>query len=577
MKQNPIHGLAVAGALASLGFCAPAGAAPHSVQHVLVISVDGMHAVDAERFIATHPESALAAIAGHAVRYTTAATSRPSDSFPGVLSFLTGGSPASHDVFYDVSWDRTQWAPGAAKCTGTQGQQTTYDETIDLLQAQVVNGMTVAIDQNRINPDLLPWGMIDEECRHIYPHQFVKVNTIFDVVKQAGGRTAWADKHAAYDLVTGPTGKAVDDLYTPEVTNPQTLVVNNVTVPGPYDGDYGIVGTNVTADATVSVNCTLDNDRRKFKALIAQINGYDHTGTGPQVGTPTVFGTDLQAISVGQKVSHNNTDGSCYAPDPKGLDGPTPHTLIGGVNVTGHPGGYVDGSGAPTDVLEYALEQTDAQLGLVLAALSARHIYDSTMIIISAKHGQTPIDPLSVNPPNGPTNKIGGLQGLVAAASNASDPAAQAIINAGENEDDIGLIWLQAADQHLAPLAAQWLRDNNQAAGLHIQQVLAGDLLKLRFRDPATDNHTPDIIVIPEPGTIYTTSKKKNAEHGGFSNDDTNVALIVSQPGLQEKVIKGAVLTTQIAPTILSVLGLDPNQLHAVQIEHTEVLPGLGL
>jgi hypothetical protein len=559
-------------AVAASSFCMRAHAEENPIRHVLVISVDGMHAVDAERFIETHPHSALAEIAEHAVRYTTAATSRPSDSFPGVLSIVTGGSSASADVFYDVSWSRTQWPPGSAGCSGAQGQQTTYDETIDLLT--VVGGL--AIDQNKINPSLLPWGIKDGTCQHIYPHDFVKVNTMFDVVKKAGGRTAWADKHAAYDLVTGPTGKAVDDLYTPEVTNPETLNdTSGNPIPGPYDGDYSVVvdsgGTHVTRDATVSVNCTLDNDRRKFKALIAEINGYDHTGAGPKVGTPTVFGTDLQAISVGQKVSQNNTDGTCFAPDPAGLDGPN-HT-------PGQPGGYVDGSGTPTAVLEYALEQTDAQFALVLSALKARHIYESTLIIVSAKHGQTPIDPLSVNPAPGITNKIGGLQGLVskyvAANPSADGPAAQAIINAGENEDDIALIWL--LDQSQGVAAAQWLRDHNEAAGLHILQVLSGDLLKLRFRDPLTDDQTPDIIVVPVPGTIYTTSTKKNAEHGGFSNDDTNVALIVSRPGIEEKVVKGAILTTQIAPTVLRALGLDPGELKAVQIEHTEVLPGLGL
>lgn len=563
MKMRSTFSTLAACALAAFGFSSAAWAEREPVKHVLIISVDGLHAVDVEQFIQTHDDSALAEIVKHSVRYTTAATSRPSDSFPGVLSILTGGSPASADVFYDVSWDRTQWPPGPAGCTGPQGQQTTYDETIDLLT--LVNGL--AIDQNKINPDLLPWAMIDGSCQHVYPHQFVKVNTIFDVVKAAGaGRTAWADKHAAYDLVTGPTGKAVDDLYTPEVTNPQTLNDSaGNQIPGPYVGRYGVVsdssGTHVTNDATVSVLCTLDNDSLKFNALIAQINGFDHTGTGAQVGTPTVFGTDLQAISVGQKVSHNNTDGSCFAPDPAGING--------------KPGGYADGSGKPTAVLGYALEQTDAQLARVIAALKARDLYASTLIVITAKHGQAPIDPLKVNPSPGVTNKIGGLQSLVSAYASPSDTIAQAIVNAGENEDDIALIWLQ--DQTLAPAAAQWLRDNNVLAGLHIQQVLAGDLLKLRFRDPTTDNHTPDIIVVPEPGTIYTHSTKKNEEHGGFSNDDTNVALIVSQPGLHEKVIKGAVLTTQIAPTVLRELGLDPNELTAVHIEHTEVLPGLGL
>jgi len=34
--------------------------------------------------------------------------------------------------------------------------------------------------------------------------------------------------------------------------------------------------------------------------------------------------------------------------------------------------------------------------------------------------------------------------------------------------------------------------------------------------------------------------------------------------------------TAQIAPTILAVLGLDPQELVAVQKEGTQVLPGLG-
>jgi len=47
----------------------------------------------------------------------------------------------------------------------------------------------------------------------------LRSNTIFEVVKASGGHTAWADKHPAYDLVNGPSGKGVDDLYTPEITN----------------------------------------------------------------------------------------------------------------------------------------------------------------------------------------------------------------------------------------------------------------------------------------------------------------------------------------------------------------------
>ena len=139
-------------------------------------------------------------------------------------------------------------------------------------------------------------------------------------------------------------------------------------------------------------------------------------------------------------------------------------------------------------------------------------------------------------------------------------------------DDDVALIWLQ--DQSQAELVADYLNSNAQA--LFIEQVLAGDELKLKFNDPSTDNRTPDIIVQPQYGTIYTGSSKKNAEHGGFSFGDTNVGLIVSNPHFATKVIKTPVLTSEVAPTILKSLDLNPQALQSVSIEHTEVLPGLS-
>jgi hypothetical protein len=97
----------------------------------------------------------------------------------------------------------------------------------------------------------------------------------------------------------------------------------------------------------------------------------------------------------------------------------------------------------------------------------------------------------------------------------------------------------------------------------------------LPFQDPATDSRTPDIIGIARVGVIYTGGSKI-AEHGGFNEDDTHVALIVASAGLKQSVVSTAVTTTQIAPTILQALGLDPNALNAVRMEGTTVLPGLG-
>jgi arylsulfatase A-like enzyme len=101
-------------------------------------------------------------------------------------------------------------------------------------------------------------------------------------------------------------------------------------------------------------------------------------------------------------------------------------------------------------------------------------------------------------------------------------------------------------------------------------------LLSLPFQDPATDSRTPDIIGIARVGVIYTGGSKI-AEHGGFNEDDTHVALIVANAALKQSVVSTAVTTTQIAPTILEALGFDPNALDAVRLEKTVPLPGLKL
>jgi arylsulfatase A-like enzyme len=100
-------------------------------------------------------------------------------------------------------------------------------------------------------------------------------------------------------------------------------------------------------------------------------------------------------------------------------------------------------------------------------------------------------------------------------------------------------------------------------------------LLSLPFQDPATDSRTPDIIGIARVGVIYTGGSKI-AEHGGFNEDDTHVALIVANAALKPPVVSAAVSTTQIAPTILEFLGLNPQLLDAVRMEGTTSLPGLA-
>ncbi len=498
------------------------------VRHVLLISVDGLHALDVANFVSSHPNSALAELSHHGITYSNARTPANSDSFPGLLALVTGGSPISHGLFYDVSYDRTFFDPTNTACAGSPGNNMVFDESIDRYTAA-----NVSLDV--IDPSKLPRRLDSRgRCVPVFPHDAIKANTIFEVIKAAGGSTAWADKHPAYDLVNGPSGKGVDDLYTPEITN-----VNGL-------------------DNTVSVVCTAENDEKKVKAVINQIHGLRHDGT-PGFGIPTIFGMNFQVVSVGQKLAKDNSDGSCT--DDSG-------------SLNGQPGGYKDGAGTPTDVLAYALQKTDEALGDMIQALKSQDIYESTLFVVTSKHGQSPINPVKVNKP-------GHFADLVAALPDATtNPGGIAIAAAAAcgtgscgfvQDDDIALIWLQ--DQSQTPAAAAYLNAN--AGALFIDEVLSGAELKLRFNDPATDSRTPDIIVQPVYGTIYTTSTKKNAEHGGFSFGDTNVGLIVSNPGLRAREVKTPVATSQVAPTILELLGIDPDALKSVRVEKTSVLPSL--
>ncbi|HEY6265802.1 MAG TPA: alkaline phosphatase family protein [Candidatus Acidoferrum sp.] len=531
MKQSMLA-VALSIGLIATAFPSPARANDdlgdgHKIKHVLLISVDGLHALDVANYVAAHPSSALAELAEHGVTYSNARTPANSDSFPGLLALITGGSPLSHGLFYDVSYNRGIYDPTNTTCTGKAGNMQVFDESIDKYSGNP------PVSLNVIDPTMLP-NHIDEHgnCARLFPHQAMKSNTIFEVVKANGGHTAWADKHPAYDIANGPSGKGVDDLFTPEITN--------------FGG----------FDNTVSVVCTVQNDQKKVAGILNEIKGLKHDGT-PGPGTPAVFGMNFQGVSVGQKLSTDNAAGGC------------PNDSF-----TGKLGGYKDGSGTPTDVLEYALEQTDASLASMIAGLKARHIYDSTLFIVTAKHGQSPINPTKINKP-------GHFADLVAALPDAGTNAgAIAIANANNcatgacgfvQDDDIALIWLQ--DQSQTSAAAAYLNANANA--LFIDEVMAGKEIKLKFNDPLTDNATPDILVQPIYGTVYTHSTAKNAEHGGFSFGDTNVGLIVSNPSLHSRVVKTPVATSQVAASLLKALGIDPSELQAVRRESTEVLPFL--
>ena len=212
------------------------------------------------------------------------------------------------------------------------------------------------------------------------------------------------------------------------------------------------------------------------------------------------------------------------------------------------------------------IQYVDTAIGQMVSELKKQGLLDSTLIIVSAKHGQSPIDPNRVlripgdvatdEPPSQILSPNGVGPGL---------PVAQA------DEDDISMLWL--TDQSQTQSAAETLAANENLFGQG--EIFAGQSLLLQFNDPLTDSRTPDIIVAPNVGVIYTGGTSKVAEHGGFAYDDRNVVLIVSNPKFKASTFNDQVETRQIAPTIVKALGLDPTLLNAVQTEHTETLPGL--
>src|SRR5580658_7842618 len=211
----------------------------NSIQHVLLLSIDGMHAVDfyncANGIASINNGNSycpnLAALSQTAINYVATASSMPSDSFPGIAALVTGGSPKTTGLYYDVAYDRSLAPPASTTGTGLAGgtctpyatppgTTTDFDQGVDLDDtklnggapgAPITEGGIASLDPNKLvrNPAA--------GCAPVYPWDFVRVNTIFSVVHEAGGYTAWIDKHPSYSMVAGPGGKGLDDYYSPEV------------------------------------------------------------------------------------------------------------------------------------------------------------------------------------------------------------------------------------------------------------------------------------------------------------------------------------------------------------------------
>jgi hypothetical protein len=510
------------------------------VEHVLLLSVDGLHQSDLAWYVRTHPLSSMAALVRSGAQFTNAQTPVPSDSFPGLLGQLTGGNPRSTGVWYDDSWNRTLLPAGTTSCAGVSpGAEVNYSEAADkdpaaLDAGQGLPGLPDAIlamtaDPNAVlNPAALP--VDPATCAPIAPHQYLRVNTIFEVARRFGLRTAWSDKHPAYEIVSGPSGAGVQDFFTPEINS-------DAPTPG-SPSDW----TGVNA-------LTQRYDSYKVQAILNEIRGYDHSGT-QAVGTPAIFGMNFQSISTAQKLPVSD----------------------------GQKGGYESDGVTPGPVLRGALDYIDHQIGSFGAALAQQHLLRTTTIVLSAKHGQSPQEPQALTRiPDGPI--IDALNAAWKAKTGASSD-----LVAFSLDDDAVLLWLNYQSPAATDFAKRFLLTHDgigndidgtpkpyAASGL--SKVYAGAAAARYFGAKVTDERRPDLYGIVQHGVVYTGGKGKIAEHGGADPQDRRVPLVVAGLGVRHSRDDRPVETTQIAPTILELLGLPQRALQAVQIEHTRALP----
>ena len=543
------------------------------IRHVLLISIDGMHAVDFINCASNGTCPNLAALKDDGVNFLGASTSKPSDSFPGLMALVTGGSPRSVGAFYDVAYDRSLDAPATTTGNGVAGSPgactpntpptgttTEFDEGIDIDKTQLnggapagVDGGEVSIDPNKLERDPA------HGCAPVFPWNFVRTNTIFGVAHGAGLYTAWSDKHPSYSSVSGPgNGSNIDDYFSPEI-NSIPVPIPGVTVPAtpvsapipcsPMLPDQtAVAASNAWTDSFENIQCY---DTLKVNAILNEINGKNHNGS-KKAPRPALFGMNYQAVSVGQKLIEK---------------------------AVGKTGGYTDSIGTPTAALLSEIEFVDTTIGEMVTALKSNGIYENTLIVISAKHGQSPIDSarylgISTTPNDPVTTSPATILAQAGCLPFSESPLNPNGI--GPTEDYVSQIWLQGCTtaNAVAMLESQSPATNNVAG---IGQIFSGPALTQLFNAPGLgaglDPRTPDILVTPNIGVTYSGSGKKLAEHGGFAHDDTNVMMLLSNPSFDPQTVNTPVETAQIAPTILAALGLDPQRLDSVRSEGTAVLP----
>lgn len=452
--------------------------ANHPAQRVILLSIDGLHALDLARWVANQPRSTLAMLSRRGVTYTNARLPWD-DPAVGMLALSTGGTPLSTGIIASAFYDRAL-SPAGSHCE-------TRGASVDLLALP---------DSVLTQPDkasaLLPRDPANG-CRSVAPHEMVKVGNIFELVHAHGGRTAWAgDRPALVDLYRGPSGLGLTEAISFSASNDPSA-------------------------ASIA-------DDRRVAVMLHWIRGEDSAGR-EHPGVPELFGMNFTAFAAAQR---------------------SPSA------------GYSDMLGNPSAALRGRLSHIDASIGRMVEGLRAEHLFDSTWIVVTATYAQSPMGRRA--PRRVSAKELDAVLG--------KDSPGEAVHVTSEG---VVMIWLrhpEAAERVAQAYAAK-------SATLGIDEIYTPDRLKLYLEPEGASPRSPDLVLLPQTGVIWSADKNAVASRAGLHDDDTHVALLVSGAQLTGRTDPTPVPTSQTPAMLLRALGMEKLDLPALHREHSPALPGI--
>ena len=159
---------------------------------------------------------------------------------------------------------------------------------------------------------------------------------------------------------------------------------------------------------------------------------------------PNIFGMNFQAVSIGQKLIYQHG------------------TVAKGYSESG---GYLDSIGTPSASLLREIEFVDDSIGSMVSELKKQGLDGSTLFIVTAKHGQSPIDTVRYNPNGSPNDPATILSSFLAPSENSA---------IGPTEDDVALLWLADSANTAAAVGG---------AGKGVSRAAAGRQHRRHWRD----------------------------------------------------------------------------------------------